>query len=821
VGSGRFVSALATGLAGLAVVAAAAPASGQQASPAAARPHDALLTSAGTPGAFQTGAHSVPVVPASAKALGQLPGSSSLRLIVTLKVRNPAALTSFIAALSDRQSPLFRHYLRPGQFGARFGATPAQVATVEGALRSAGLVPGRLSGNRLSIPVRASAAAAEHAFGTTLTRYRLAGGRLAYANSAAVHVPAAAAPYVIGVLGLDTVEVLHSLAIRPAAPRGRIRPAAGPRLAPSAAGPKPCTAATRAATANGSFTADELASYYGMSPLYGMNDLGQGVHVALAEFEDNSASDIAAFQSCYGLHTTVNYIPVDGGPPSGFGSGEAALDIEDVAGFAPDATIDVYQEPNGGQTDVYDLYRAIVDADADQVVSTSWGDCEADETSGFMYSEQPLFEQAATQGQTVLAAAGDDGSVGCGSGGFDVDDPASQPWVIGVGGTSVGASGETVWNDSDTFAGAGGGGISSTWCMPSYQDQTAIPGLISAYSNRELCPPEQYGRQVPDVSADADPYTGYTIYYGGAWNAAGGTSVAAPLWAAVAALTDASPFCHDYDSGNAGVQPIGLYAVAAEAERYIYDTGEALHDITSGNNDYLPTGYFGGLYPATRGYDMASGLGTPRASGYDLATSDRATGDPSTFYPGLSALMCFFYGAKSATTASITKIMPAGGPLKGGNTVTITGTGFLPISGADEARIGSTVVRASCRNSTTCRVRMPGHGTGTVKIQITVEDGLEVTPATSKARYEYAPPAQISSLSPRSGPARGGTRVTIRGRHFVGTVVVHFGRRTARIVSRSATMLVVVAPRGSGTVTVTVSAAGGTSAPNPASRYRY
>jgi subtilase family serine protease len=742
-----------------------------------------------------------------------LPASTSVRMLVTLKVRNPAALTSFIAALSDRKSPLFHHFLRPGQFGAKFGPTLAQVATVDKALRSAGLVPGRLSSNRLSIPVRATAAAAEHALGTTITRYRLASGRVAYANSAAVHVPAAAAPYLSGVLGLNTLDVPHSLALRLAAPGHRLAPAAQARLKPSASGPQPCSAATAAAGEFGSLTADQLASYYGMSPLYGQGDLGQGVRVALVEFEDNSTSDVSAYLSCYGINPTVTYIPVDGGPPAGSGSGEAALDIENVAGLAPDAAIDVYQEPNGGDTDTYDVYNAIISADTDQVVSTSWGECEADAGTSLISSEQDLFEQAASQGQTVLAAAGDDGSTDCGNSSLAVDDPGSQPYVVSVGGTSIGASGQTVWNSSE---GAGGGGVSSVWCMPAYQYQTAIPGLINADSeSASTCSPGPYAREVPDVSADADPNTGYTIYWSGGWIAFGGTSAAAPLWAAVAALTDASPFCHDWSSGPAGVLAAGLYAVAAGAEGYIYGNGEALTDVTSGENDYTPDGYTGGLYPATKGYDMASGLGTPVASGYS------APGVASTWYPGLTALMCFVYGSTSATTAKITSVSPAAGPLKGGNTVTIHGSGFLPIAGADEAAVGLKVVAISCSTSTKCTIKMPKEGTGTVNVQIAVEDGLEVSALTNSDHYEYVAAARISSLSPRSGPARGGNRVTIHGSNFIGTVVVHFGHKTARIVSHSATKLVVVAPRGSGTVSVTVSAAGGTSSPNRASRYRY
>ena len=826
-GSVKVVSAVCAGLVGLGVVAAAAPASGQQASRVSvARQQATLPAPGGTPAAIRAGMRTVPVVPKSAKDLGQLSASTSLHMLVTLKVRNPAALTSFIWALSDRKSPLFHHFLQPGQFGARFGATPAQVAKVDAALRSAGLVPGPLSADRLAIPVHASAAAAEHAFGTKIAEYRLAHGRLAYANSAAVRIPAAAAPYVIGVIGLNTVDVPHSLAVRHSvtirmgAPRAPIRPVARPRLAPSASGPRPCSAAANVATADGSFTADQLASHYGMSPLYGLNDLGQGVHVALAEFEDNSTTDIAAYLACYGLNTTVNYKPVDGGPPSGAGAGEAALDIEDVAGLVPDATIDVYQEPNGGATDTYDLYQAIINADADPVVSTSWGGCELDTDPSLISAEDPLFAQAATQGQTVLAASGDSGSTDCfGDGSSNasalaVDDPASQPWVVAVGGTSIGTSSETVWNDSAVSDGAGGGGLSAAWCMPSYQDQTAIPGLISPYSAANGCATGD-ARQVPDVSADADPGHGYTIYFAGSWMAIGGTSGAAPLWAAVTALTDASPFCQDYGSGDAGVRPQTLYGVASLlGASYIYKTGEALTDVTSGNNDYAPSGYTGGLYPATTGYDMASGLGTPLASGYS------GPGVASNFFPGLTALMCAAWATRNLT-ASISRVVPGAGPLKGGNTVTVVGSGFLPIPGADEAAVGTKIVAVDCSSSTRCTIKVPRQSPGTVDIQIAVEDGLEVTPLTKHDRYEYARAAHISSLSPRSGPARGGTRVTIRGSNFVGAVVVHFGRRTARIVSQSAGRLVVVAPRGSGTVTVIVSAAGGASSPNKASRYRY
>jgi len=822
VGSFRAWCAITAGLAGLAgVLLSAPPASARLSAPTAGAAQRAARARP-----LRIGAH--PVVPRTARKIGLEPAGASLHLEIGLRVRNQAALASFIAGLSDRGSPMFHHFLQPAQFGTRFGPTVAQVARVDAALRSAGLVPGPVARDRLAIPVHASATAAERAFATPLIRYRLAGGQVAYANSAAPRIPAAAAPYVSGVLGLDTVNVPDSLAIRPGAPRGRIRAmtsasaasAVGPSVAgPSAAvGPRPCQAAMQAALDYGSYTADQLAAHYGMSPLYGLNDLGQQIHVALVEFEPDSPSDISAYLSCYQLHTTVNYLKVDGGAGSGAGSGEAAIDIEDLAGLAPDVTIDVYQAPN---TDAYDEYQAIIDAKKpDPVVSTSWGLCELYSDPSLITMEHSLFEQAAAQGQTVLAAAGDSGSTDClGAGGADaaslaVADPASQPYVVGVGGTSVSATPETAWNDA---GGAGGGGVSSVWCMPSYQYMPNIPGLMSKYSQADAsctgAGQKPYRRQVPDVSADADPSSGYTIYYDGTWTAFGGTSAAAPLWAAVAALTDASPFCHAYGSGNAGVQPAGLYDLASVARSYVYGSGEALGDVTSGTDDDASSGYTGGLYPATTGYDMATGLGTPLASGY------RAPGIASTFYPGLTALICYVYATRNITP-SITRVSPRAGALAGGTTITVTGKGFLPIRGADIAEVGSTTVAASCSTATKCRIRMPAHRAGTAAIRIDVED-LATSKATSRSRYQYAAVPTLSALSPSHGKPRGGTRVTVRGRNFIGLLVVRFGKKTARIVSDSSTKIIVAAPAGRGTVTVTVTAAGGTSAATANCRYRY
>ena len=236
------------------------------------------------------------------------------------------------------------------------------------------------------------------------------------------------------------------------------------------AGAQACPAAQAASAADGSYTAGQIASAYGMSSYYAAGDQGTGVTIALYELEPFSASDIAAYQACYSTDASVRTVAVDGGAGSGAGSGEAAMDIETVIGLAPQASIDVYEGPATG-LGAYQTYNRIIGDDSAQVISTSWGTCEAIAGAVSARAEATLFEEAAVQGQTVIAASGDDGSNDCGDGQQSVDDPASQPWVTGVGATSLQASGNAVWND---VFGASGGGSSRLWSVPAYQRKAAL-----------------------------------------------------------------------------------------------------------------------------------------------------------------------------------------------------------------------------------------------------------------------------------------------------------------------------------------------------------
>jgi subtilase family serine protease len=591
----------------------------------------------------------LPILPAGAQRLGPLAFSTELQVLFVLQPRDPAGLANFVTQVSTPGSPLFHQYLRKGEFSSRFGPTQSAVATVEQSLRAEGLHPGTITPDGLLLPVTASAGRLEAALSIGFEQMRV-GSRVAYANTAAPRLPVAAAHYVYGVVGLDDLYPLQPLSVASAkAAASQARHAAtksATHVSPHTSGPQPCSAARTAASEFGGVTSNQIASAYEFSPLYSAGDLGAGVKVGLFELEPNYNTDTTTFATCYGITPNVSYTTVGKGPggkPGGPNSNgeETALDIQQVLGLAPDAAIDVYEGPNSnsdaGPLEVYSEMIAPKAGEpaAPQVISTSWGECElalyqggtgasgSDNSNAAADAENSLFAEAAADGQSVFAAAGDSGSEDCegevtGQNGLAVDDPGSQPDVTSAGGTSFKSLGppltQTVWNSD---GGAGGGGISMTWPMPSYQSGAAKSlNVINSASSGTPCKAAKgtYCREVPDVSADADPNTGVTIYYGGSggsWTTIGGTSAAAPLWGAVAAILDADPHCTSapgFGKTLGFVNPV-LYKVASSYYHTILD------DITSGDNNLNGTG----AYKAGVGFDMASGLGTPIVSGLAAA----------------------------------------------------------------------------------------------------------------------------------------------------------------------------------------------------------
>lgn len=553
-----------------------------------------------------------------------------------------------------------------------------------------------------------------------------------------------------------------------------LKPALAAHSNAATVGPQPCTGNDTISSAQAyygfGYLANQVAQAYDLDPFYAQGDEGAGQTIALLELEPNSATDIDDYQGCYGTHATVNYIPIDGGVSgSGIdttdpGSGEAALDIEQIIGIAPAATIDVYQAPNTANG-VLDAYQAMASNPAVTIISTSWGACETGNPLAEL--ETATLDSAAQSGISIFAAAGDNGSTDCGTSTPAVDDPASDPYVTGVGGTTMpnlnAVSQQFAWNGSSIDNGVTGGGFSSLWGEPTWQQAAAVGAESRAASAGELsCPAAAgggYCRAVPDVSADADPYTGYIIYLtqevtdpstgttspqltAVPW---GGTSAAAPLWAAITALINASPDCGGTNLGF--LNPL-LYQVAVKGM-------PGLTDITSGNNDNTadsPTGYF----TAGQGYDPVTGLGTPL--GAPLGQSLCAEADTLTLDAPASEASS--YGQPvNVTGISATDAQ--------GHALTYTATG-LPAGLAINANTGAITGTPTANTTATVRVTVTAANNNATKTTI--------IPWTVTG-------APTTSTTPSPGPSTGSTGSGQQGGGGAGVTkaparrVLHLSRR--------------------------------------------
>ena len=458
-----------------------------------------------------------PPLPAGAEQLGAAPADQVLNLDVVLASQNAAGLAQAVAAVSTPGSPDYRHYLTSSQFAAAYGPSPDAVAEASSVLRSEGLTVGTPDPGSTLLPVSGTASVVTAALGTPLETVRAPNqSARAVVNTASPQIPASLAGVVTGVVGLDGLFQEHSM-LRKGHPSTTQSPESASSAAPSGAGggeggvgagggevggdgtrsnaevahaasPQACPAAQGVAAFAGSYTSTQMASVFGLDQLYAQGRTGIGQSIAVVEFENYLPSDFASFESCYGLSNPVRNVVVDGGPggpPQG--SGEAALDIELAAVNSPSASVAVYEAPNGTDAQAFDLFNRIASDDSSQVVTTSWGICEADITPGDLQTENGIFQRMALQGQTVIAASGDSGSEDCDDPGIGetntalgIDDPGAQPDVVSAGGTSLpspSASAQSVWNDclvsgvnvsgcASGNNGAGGGGYSLEWPPP-------------------------------------------------------------------------------------------------------------------------------------------------------------------------------------------------------------------------------------------------------------------------------------------------------------------------------------------------------------------
>jgi subtilase family serine protease len=601
--------------------------------------------------------------------------SQRMSVEVALAPRDEAALQRQLAAVYDPASAQYQHWLTKGQFAARYAPTSGTRDSVAAYLRASGLTV-TSSASPFLVRAAGLSAVIATAFRTTLRDYRSANGESYFANSAPVQLPRAIAPGVLGVIGLTNTVRLHSSLVTAQRAAGTTPPAcedpyptrqqiidAGGVFLRGYGGAPGC---------NG-LTPSQVDSIYG-APHIGPRGAGAGVTLAVFEQSAYRQSDIDTWTRQFfgpNYHAPLTNIDVDGGtldpmcpagdvcPPEfqGYaGDIEVVSDIDMQLTAAPDAArVLVYNSPGDltGLT-ALDEYTAMADDDRASSISESYGDCENDVTTGLVKAENVVFEQMALQGQSMFGALADSGAFDCllvnGSTSPNIPDPPGQPWVTAVGGTSLESANpganehpryptgvETAWNPRnlcDTSAGAGGqsgffwcaragaggGGSSQYWGRPAYQRGPGIdnPGTTHANGTTQ-CALAATGtpcREVPDVSMNADGFNGYGVFCTGdattpnslcdppistpaGWEPVGGTSLSSPLWSGIAA--DKASF-QGHRVGN--VNPSVYREYRTDPQRYFHDiTGVGPLQSVSDNN---------GLFPARPGYDLTTGVGTPK-----------------------------------------------------------------------------------------------------------------------------------------------------------------------------------------------------------------
>jgi len=487
--------------------------------------------------------------------------AASTRIDVTIGLPTPnrAAIAYAVAQIYDPKSPLYHHFMTPETFGAQFGPSVSDYNAVISWARANGMKVEETFKSRLMVVVSGQAATVEKAFNVHLGNYAV-NGRTIQLPDKTPTVPASIAPKIAAVQGLDSsvLAVSNASQVNPLIPRA---------------------ASSFGTGHNTGLSPTDINTAYNIAPL-GMD--GSGQTVALYELDNYNPSDILGYEAYYGITNAdiedINYLNYADPPSTYNAQGEVTLDIELVLAVAPRAKVLVYKGRNG--FDTFALWAKIANDNLAKSISTSWATLEQ---TLWEPTEQTTFMQLAAQGQTVYAASGDSGAYNYSSWTFD---PATDPYVCGVGGTQLTLGSGSSYGSETTWSGSGGG-LSGYWL--------SVPSWQTGYGSSSSA------RNVPDVSLNASG-SYFDIYMRGSWGIWEGTSCSAPVWAGYNALID-------QQLASSGQQPLGLampplYTIA-KGSNYASD----FHDITTGNNQH---------YNAITGYDDATGWGSP--NGVNLLT---------------------------------------------------------------------------------------------------------------------------------------------------------------------------------------------------------
>ncbi|SIS83796.1 S53 family peptidase [Alicyclobacillus vulcanalis] len=572
----------------------------------------------------------------NAQDMGPASGSQTVTASIILRVQNPTALQNYIQETETPGSPLYHKFLTTAQFAQQYAPSAATLQQIEQELQGYGLQVVNVDADHLDMQVQGTVQQFDNAFNTVIDLFK-ANGHIFRAPKKPPQIPVALLTNVLAVVGLDTAQAAQSLTVKT------------PNVAgvPSPKVVLPQGGSTATGTP-GSYTVGDTANRYDINPLYQKGITGKGETIGIVTLSSFNPQDAYTYWQGIGLKVAPNRIQmvnVDGGGQMDDGSVETTLDVEQSGGLAPDANVVVYDAPNTDQGFIDAFYQAVSDNQADSL-SVSWGQPEIDYlpqmNQGQSYVDELLaftqaFMEAAAQGISMYAAAGDSGAYDTArdfppSDGFttplSVDFPASDPYITAAGGTTVpftakfslgtvNITQEQPWSwqylqnlgYQGLFSVGTGGGVSVIFPRPWYQ--LGVGGMQNSAANQAFTdsqgvlygspftynlPSNYAGRNLPDISMDADPETGYLVYWsaGGGWIAGyGGTSFVAPQLNGITALIDQEVH------GRVGFLNPLLYTLLTQG---VQGGAQPFHDITTGNNWY---------WNAVPGYDPASGVGTP------------------------------------------------------------------------------------------------------------------------------------------------------------------------------------------------------------------
>lgn len=499
---------------------------------------------------------------------GEARAEIALTLLLRENPRGPSLARTL--ALLEAQPQLLRRHLDTRQLAGEHGYSDEDFARVARWAQDFGFRISMVDPATRRVTLHGEATRLGTAFGVALEHFAGPGPGGSSApyrgHLGEIRAPEAVAGALQGVFGLDD---------RPIA-RSHVHSATAPLLV--------------------SYDPSELAEVYAFPRL---RNRGEGLHLVAGMVELGGAvrnADVAGSFARLGLMPPkIVHVSVDAALPRPAPDGadvEVALDYQVLGAMvmqmAPRAnlTIVVYNAPNNERGFIDAVATAATDTlHRPAAVSISWGAPENDWTAQAMRAMDAVFAVGSAHGVAFSASAGDWGSSNAEPDGRQhAEHPASSPHVWACGGTTLLAArgrpmSETVWNELKSGQGAAGSGVSASFATPAYQVDNGID-LRSADSGYR-------GRGLPDGSGNADPVTGWNVVAGGRLRTTGGTSAVAPmytaLWTLVAAATG---------------RPIGA------PHTTLYRAGaRCFNDVTSGNT--------GGPYAAQRGWDAASGWGSP------------------------------------------------------------------------------------------------------------------------------------------------------------------------------------------------------------------